>query len=188
MALEATFRELTTGLHQVNDAVNSLHVTIEDKPAHDEAAVADDLADKTLELLGFIHEARSAAAKARQALKHPADMDQARRALSQCQERFHRIEQKYAINLVSYEKLKELARVAGRSREWAAWAGGTKEGIEQCRDPLGTTSKRLAACWQEFAERLGMMNISVRATGFVQKLADEGQSRDDEETVHIGIP
>jgi hypothetical protein len=165
MALEATFRELTTCFHKVNDAVNALQITIEDKPEHDEAAVADDLADKTLELLGMVHEARRAALKARQALKHPADKDQARRALTLCQERFHRIEQKFSVSLVSYEKLKELVRIGGRGPEWAAWASGTKQGIEQCREPIGKASTALAACWQELVEHSGTTSISVTNTG-----------------------
>jgi len=171
MALEATFRGLTARLHQLNDAVNALHITLDDKPAYDEAAVADDLSAKTLDFLGLLHEARRAAVKARQALRHPPDMDQARRSLVQCQERFHDIDQKFAMNLVSYETLKELARVGGRGAEWSAWAASTKRGIEECREPLDAANQALAACWQELAERLGMMSISVRQKIVGQQIA-----------------
>jgi DNA-binding ferritin-like protein len=164
MALEATFRELTTGFHRLHDVVNALHVTMEDKP-EDSAAVADDLADKTLELLGSVHDARRAAVKARQSLRHPPDMDQARRLLTACQERFHRIEQKFSVNLVSYEKLKELARVGSRNKEWSAWAHGAKQGIEQVRAPLDEISTTLAKCWHELVEHGGKTSISVTTTG-----------------------
>jgi hypothetical protein len=170
MALEATFRNLTTCLHQVNDMMNALHITMEDKPEYDEAAVADDLADKTLELLGFLHEARRSALNARRALGTPPNMDQARKSLTACQDRFLRIEQKFSVNLISYEKLKELAHVGGRSQEWAAWANETKQGIEQCRPPLEQTSKALAACWQELAEYGGKTSISIRTENLGQKI------------------
>lgn len=171
MALDATFRQLTTSLQRLHDVVNALQITLEDKPQNDEAAVADDLADKALEVLGFVHEAQQAALRARQALKSPPDMDQARTSLTLCQERFHKIGQNYAMNLVSYEKLKELMRVGERGKEWAGWSSGTKQGIEQCRVPLESADEALAACWQELAERLGTMSISVRSTNIGQHIA-----------------
>ena len=188
MTLEATFRQLTTSLQRVHDVVNALHITLEDKPQHDDAAVADDLSDKAMELLGLIHDARRTAIGARQALQHPPDTDKARRLLTLCQERFHKVEQSYAANLASYDKLKELIRAGSRSREWAAWASGTKEGIEQCRAPLSQASKDLGLCWGDLAERLGTMNISVQATGLIQNLRDEGNSGDEHEELHAGIP
>jgi len=171
MALEATFRGLTTSLQKLNDVVNALHITLEDKPQHDEAAVADDLTDKTLELLGLVHDVRKAAVRGRQSLKHPPDLDQARRSLTLCQQRFHKIEQSFSSDLVSYEKLKELIRVGRRGKEWAAWARGTKEAIEQCRLPLDVASKALAACWQELAERLGTMSISIKSKNVGQEIS-----------------
>jgi hypothetical protein len=170
MALEATFRELTTCLSKLRDVVNALRITLEDKPEHDEAAVADDLVDKALELLGLVHEARRAAVKARRSLGHPADTDQARRALTLCQERFHLVVQKFSLNVVSYEKLKELVRIGSRNAEWAAWSRGTKQGIEQCRLPLEETSKVLAACWQELVESVGRTSISIRTQNMGQKI------------------
>lgn len=171
MPIEVTFRELASSLQKLNDVVNALHITLEDKPQNDEAAVADDMTDKTLELLGMVHEARRAAVRARQSIKHPADLDQVRRYLTACQKKFHQIEQSYSTNLVSYEKLRELIRVGGRSKEWAGWASSTKDGIEQCRLPLEAASKALAVCWQELAERLGNMNITVKSMNVRQRIS-----------------
>jgi hypothetical protein len=176
MALEATFRELTISLSKLRDVVNALQITLEDKPEHDEAAVADDLIDQTLELLGFVHEARRAALRAKRSLGHPPDIDQARRALTLCHERFHQVEQKFSVNVVSYEKLKELARIGGRGQEWAAWSRGTKEGIEQCRRPLEESSKVLAACWQELVESGGRTSIYVRTQNLGQKIFNRGHA------------
>jgi hypothetical protein len=171
MALETTFRDLSVALHKLHDALNALHVTVGDKPPNDEAALADGFENAVLDLMGMLHEARKSALRARRAVGQPTDLDRARRALTRCQARFHRIEQQFASDLVSYERLSELARL-GRTRqhEWIPWAHSTKQGIEQCREPLTQVSKALAACWQELAERLGMTNISVTATNVGQQI------------------
>jgi hypothetical protein len=171
VALEATFRDLSVCLHQLHDALNELQVTLGDKPIDDESAVADDVETKVLDAMGTLHEARKAALNARRAVGHPVDLDQARRALTLCQERFHRIEQLFAADLVSYEKFKELDRLGNERRAWLPWSSTVKQGIEQCRQPLEQTSAALAACWQELAERLGTMSISMQATNVGQQIS-----------------
>ena len=170
MALEATFRDLSVCLHQLHDGLNELQVTLVDKPPRDEAALADGLESAVLDLMGTLHEARKASLNARRAVGHPVDLDRARRALTFCQERFHRIEQQFASDLVSYEKLKELARLGNERRAWLPWASMVKQGIEQCRQPIELTSTALAACWQELAERLGTTNITMQATNVGQQI------------------
>lgn len=169
MALEATFRELSVCLHRLHDGLNGLQLTLGDTP-DDESALADSVETVVLDLMGTLHEARRAALNARKAVGHPLDLDQARRALTLCQECFHRMEQQFASDLVSYEKLKELARLGNDRRAWLPWANTVKQGIEQCREPLEQTSTALAACWQELAERLGTMNISMQATNVGQQI------------------
>jgi len=164
MALEATFRQLSVSLHKLHDALNALHVTTGDRP-DDETALADSLESAVLELMGTLHETRRSALQARKAVGYQPDLDRARRALTRCQERFHRIEQQFSAELVSYEKLKELARLGNERRAWLPWANTVKQGIEQCRGPLDETSKALAACWQELAERLGTVSLSVQTIG-----------------------
>jgi len=165
VALEATFRGLSIGLHQIHDALNELQVTLGDKPHDDESALADGLETTVLDMMGTLHEARRAGLNARRALGHPPDLDRARRALTLCQKCFHRIEKEFASGLVSYEKLKELARLGNERRAWLPWANTAKKGIEQCRQPLEQTSKALAACWQELVEHSGTTSISVTSTG-----------------------
>jgi hypothetical protein len=172
MALEATFRELSVSLHKLHDALNALHVTVGDKPPHDEAALADGLENTVLDMMGTLHETRKSTRQARKAVGHPPDLDHARRALTLCQERFHLIEQQFA-DLVSYERLKELARLGNERRAWLPWAGTVKQGIEQCREPLAQTSTTLAACWQELAERAGTTSISVRNAIVGQKVVTQ---------------
>jgi hypothetical protein len=165
MALEATFRQLSVSLHRLHDALNALHVTVGDQPQDGGSALADGLENTVLDMMGTLHEARKSAMHARKAVGHIPNLDLARRALMLCQERFHRIEQQFASQLVSYEQLKELARLGSERPAWVPWAGTVKLGIEQCREPIEQTSRALAACWGELAERLGMVNFSVHTIG-----------------------
>lgn len=171
MALEAIFRDLSIRLHHLHDALNALQVTLGDKPPEEESALADGVETAVLDLMGALHEARKAAVNARKAVGHPLDLDRSRRALTICQERFHRIEQQFAADLVSYEKLTELARLGKARPAWMPWSNAVRQGIEQCRSPLEQTNSALAACWQELAERLGSVNISMQATNVGQQIA-----------------
>lgn len=170
MALEATFRQLTVSLHKLHDELNTLHVTMGDTPHNDESALADGFENAVLDMIGTLHGARKSAVQACKAADYPIDLDRARRALSICQERFHRVEQLFSSELVSYEKLTELARLGSERRAWIPWASTVKLGIEQCREPIEQTSRALAACWGELAERLGMVNISMHATNVGQQI------------------
>jgi hypothetical protein len=165
MALEATFRNLTVCLDVMHDAINTLHVMLGDKPQNQELALIDGLENALLDTMGELHEARKAAVTARRTVGPHPDLDRTRRALTICQQRFHLIEQQFSLNLISYEKLKELVRLGKKGKEWRSWADSTRQGIEQCRQPMEQTSKALAACWQELAERLGTVNLSVRTIG-----------------------
>jgi hypothetical protein len=143
----------------------------EDKPLKGEAALVDQFEDAILDLMGQLDEGLKAARAAQKAVGHPVDLDAARRALSKVQASFHRIEQQFSDELVSYEKLQDLASLGNERRgEWLPWAGSVKHGLEQCRQPLDGVSKALAASWQEIAERVGMTSVSVRTTNIGQKI------------------
>lgn len=154
MALEAVFRELTVSLHRLHDGLNSLQVTIGDKPPNNEAALADGLEGAVLDLLGTSHEARRAATKARKALGKEPNLDGARRALVICQERFLSIQAQFWEGLAAYERLKELALLGTtRGGEWRPWANSVKAAIEECRIPLEDSARALVSCWEEIAEQ-----------------------------------
>lgn len=172
MALEAMFRDLYSELKKLQDTLVALRLTVvEDKPVRGEAALVGHLDDTILDIMGSLVDALKAARSAQRAVRYPTNLDGARRALTICQERFHGIEQKFAADLVSYEKLKDLASLGSERRgEWIPWANLAKRGIEECRDPLEAASKALAACWQEIAERVGSTSISVRTTNVGQKI------------------
>jgi hypothetical protein len=165
MALEATFRNLSASLDRLNDALNTLHVILGDKPLEQELALIDGLENALLDTLGELHGARKAALTARKNVGIQPNLDRARRALATCQTRFHRLEQQFSLNLISYEKLRELVRLREKNKEWRSWADSTRQAIEQCRPLLERNSKALADCWQELAERLGTVNLSVQTVG-----------------------
>lgn len=165
MALEATFRALPISLRRLHDALIGLESTLGDKPQGGELAFADDLESMVIDLLGTLHDALRAGLNAQRALASPPDLDRARRALTLCQERFHKLEKQFVSGPASYEKLKELTRLAYTRPEWQPWAKTTEKGIEHCRHPLERTSKALAACWEELAERLGTVSFSVQTIG-----------------------
>jgi hypothetical protein len=173
--MEATFHNLFTELRKLHDTLIALRLTVaEDKPAKGEAALVDHLEDSILEIMGLLDEALKAARMAQKAVGNVMDLNAARRAVTVCQERFHRIERQFADELVSYEKLKDLAGLGSERRgEWLPWSNSVKDGIEQCRQPLDGVSKALATCWQEIAERVGMTSVSVQATNIGQKIVSK---------------
>ena len=170
MALEATFRQLSLALHKLYDALSALQVTVGDKPPNDEVALADGLENTVLDMMGTLHEIRKVALEAQKAVTHPTDLDSARHDLTQCQERFHSMEQQFAADLVSYENLNQLAQLAKERRPWTPWTKAFSQGIEQCRGPFDEASRALSSCWQELAEHLGNVNISMKATNVGQQI------------------
>jgi hypothetical protein len=170
--LEITFQGLLTELRKLHDMLLAVRLTVvEDKPVRSEAALVDHLEDVILDMMGLLDEATKAGRGAQRAVRNVADLNAARRALTICQERFHRIERQFAESLVSYENLKDLTGLGTERRgEWLPWSNSVKQGIEQCREPLDGVSKALANCWQEIAERVGMTSITVQATNIGQKI------------------
>jgi ElaB/YqjD/DUF883 family membrane-anchored ribosome-binding protein len=166
MALEATFRRLFVQIRKLCDTLNAILLTVGDKPTNRGAALADELENTILDMLGLAEDARTAARTAEKALASPIDLDRARRALAKCQDNFHQVERQFSNELVSYQKLNNLANLGSeRGGEWKAWAGSMRDAIEQGRQPIEETSKALAACWQELVEHSGTTSISVTTTG-----------------------
>lgn len=188
MALEATFRELTSELRKLHDTLIALRLTVvEDKPLKGEAALVDYFEDSILDLLGLLNESMRAARTAQKTVEQEPDLNAARRALNICQDRVHRIEQQFAADMVSYEKLKDLAGLGSSRRgEWLPWSNSVKQGIEQCRPPLEGAVKAMAACWQEIAERVGTTSLSVRTTNIGQKIVTKSAEAADMAAEGIG--
>jgi hypothetical protein len=172
MALEKIFREFTTALRRLNDRLQELRITVvEDRPVKNDAVVVDNLEYAVEDLAGWLQEALDGAGAGLKATATPPDLDAARRALAMCQERFRRIEDVFSSHLVSYERMADLTSFGSERRgEWPLWVASVKRGIDLCRHPLEDSRNRLAECWQEIAERVGMTNISVHNTSIGQKI------------------
>ncbi len=180
MAMEAAFRELSSQLRKLNDTLLALRLTVvEDKPLSGQAALVDRFEDTILDLMGLLDESMKSTRLAQKAIESAADLNSARRALTVCQQRFHEIEQQFSRDLVSYDKLKDLAGLGSTRRgEWIPWAGSVRQGIEECREPLDAANKAMAACWQEIAERVGSSSISMQTTSIGQKIISKPGDRE----------
>jgi hypothetical protein len=170
--LEAVFGGLFTELRKLHDTLVAVRLTVvEDKPVRGDAALVGHLGDTILEIMGTLDGALKSAATAQTAVANVMDLNAARLALTVCQERFHRIEQQFATELFSYEKLKDLACLGTERRgEWLRWSNSVKDGIEECRQPLDGASKAVAQCWEEIAERAGMTSIGLHTTSIGQQI------------------
>jgi hypothetical protein len=181
MALEKVFQELSDRVRRLRDSLLALQLTIrEDLPPQGSVVLVDQFGDAVDDSLGWLEESLEAAVEAQHAVGRPVDMDRARCALANCQEQYHRVEQRFAADLISYEKLKDLTGF-GRSRrgEWIGWVKSVRTGLEECRQPMDEVSKALLACWQEIAERAGMSSVSVQATNIGQQIAAPELMRGD---------
>jgi hypothetical protein len=130
----------------------------------------DDFECAVVVLRGWLEEALEQADQGQRAVDHPADVDTARCALAACQDRFHRIDQVFRANFLSYDRINELTKFGGeRGGEWPSWVTTVKQGIEHCKTPLDRAGAALAECWEEIAGRAGMTTISVCTTNIAQK-------------------
>src|SRR5947209_19196160 len=120
MALKSKFGDLYNELKQLQDALFATRLTVsEDKPAHDEAALTDDLYELLVEVMGWVDACLTHSLAARQRVEPPVDLEAARHALSGCQERFRKAEHLFSARLTAYETFRELGRLAvQRGGEW----------------------------------------------------------------------
>lgn len=179
MALETTFRDLWARLNDLIEVLNEFHVSVGFTPPHDETAVADDLGEASLHLIGILHESLGPVVQARQAVSIHPDLDRARKALAISQEYFNQFERDFPALLASYKQLTELARLAIERPEWTHWTANMKQGIEDCREPMAAVRMAIAACWQELAERVGMNSVSVHNTSIGQKIVAKPSEGND---------
>lgn len=172
MALETTFQTLGLRAHNLREALNQARVTIvEDKPHYGETALVQLLEDEVEDLLGWLDEARAAAADAHAAVKAPANLERAREALSVCHSRSNRVVQRYYASVMSYHRFDQLVTLGNeRGGEWNAWGGATRQGLERCAPRLHELNEALFRCWVELAERIGMNSIHIQTSSVGQQI------------------
>jgi hypothetical protein len=155
MTLDRALQELYARLRTLDEHFANLHTTVvEDRPQEDDVVLVDMFADTADELRGWLAEALDAAIEAEQATRSALDVDAVRRALATCQTNVDRLAERFAADLVAYERIAALVRV-GRDRggEWRAWANSTRQAIEECQKPLSSVQSATSQSWQELVER-----------------------------------
>jgi hypothetical protein len=170
MALERVFHDLRAALRRLGDALLGLRLTVrEDKPLRGDTVLSDCYGDAADDLLGWLQEALQATAEGCPGGGQPLDFHRARRALTACHEGCQRLAQRFAAELVCYQRIADL-RLLGRTRrgEWRAWAASVEEALDRCQQPLGEVNQTLFRCWQELAERAGECAVSVQTTNIGQ--------------------
>ena len=172
MALEASFNDLRAEFEGLREAFAEFSAAVADKPARGDSVLVDLFGDAADDLLGWVEEAAQSASEGRQAVSYPLDIECARRKMIVCQERFNLISNKLWSDLVSYERMREIATL-GRERrgEWLAWSSGVKSALDSCREPLYNVNQSLFVCWQEITEHMGTSSVSVRTTTIGQQVS-----------------
>lgn len=175
MSLRTEIQSLYAHLQRLQDSLLALRVTIdEDRPLEgDSVMLLDAFSDATADALGWLEEAlRSLAPDVQlRAGDKSFDVNRARQALVFCQEQFNRINQRFAFDLVSYERIAELVRLGQERRgEWRGWTTSVRQSLEGCQQHLYDTNHALFRCWQEIAERVGMTSVSVQSTNIGQQV------------------
>jgi hypothetical protein len=184
VAAEATFRDMQGQLRVLQEALEALGMTVEeDKPKWDDVVVASNLSDAVLASRGLLEEASAAADGACRAVEYPLDGDRARRALTLCQERFHRFAHHFSFELASYDRIDDLRSVGEeRGQDWFYWVGVVKQGLEQSRALVEEVRNTLFLCWQELAERIATTSVSIQNTTIGQvsaaRLRDKAPARE----------
>ena len=172
MALQKSFQALCGQLRELQEVLEAVNTTVEeDRPRRKDVVVASSLADAILAVRGLLEESRVAADEACDAIGPSPDLDRARRALTTCQERFHRFAAEFSHDLVSYDRMADLASVAReRGRDWASWVEVVHQGLAQCQAFVEEGREALFLCWQDLTERLSATSVSVHTTNIGQQL------------------
>ena len=171
MALETAFRELHAQLKKLKETLDPLRCLLPDDPFNLEVALVQHLRESVDGVSGWIDECLQQSQVAQQGVGQPADLNRARRALTLCQASFHEVECAFSHELLSYEKLRDVASLGARRKGvWRIWSHNVRRDLDVCRHELDTTRKALIACWQELAEHAGTTNVSVQATNIGQQI------------------
>jgi hypothetical protein len=171
--LEQSFAELQRHLRTLQEALEALGTTVdEDKPTRDDVVVASRLSDDLLAVRGLLEEALSAADDACRAIAYPLDGDRTRRALTACQQHFHRFAHSFSFELARYDRMDDLSTVGReRGQEWLHWVSVVKQALEQSCELVEEVRSAVFVCWQELAERIANAAVSIQNTSIGQQIS-----------------
>jgi hypothetical protein len=183
VALEATFRALDDRLKGVREAFTDLRVALqEDSPRRGAPLLVDQLGDAATDLLGWLEEAAEAGDEALGHAGRPRDLEAVQSGLLTCHERLHQVAQRFAADLLSYERLGEIRDLGReRGRAWSLWSASVGKALDQCQAGLLAAGDAVLDGWKEVSELAGVGAVSVRATSIGQQITlsprEDGQER-----------
>lgn len=135
-----------------------------DQPA-EEVALVERLTDLTDDLSASIREAGARAEEMRASTEGGRE---ARRALIACHAEYQNLVRQY-LELVAYDRLRDLMALAERGREWAAWITSTRLTLDRYPDHLVSVGAAILACWEELFSWSGSSGVTIRATNIGQQ-------------------
>jgi hypothetical protein len=175
MALETAFELLQQRVRDVHSALDELDVFITDKPERGgDVIVVGRLGDAVDDFRGWLEPMQQAITAGLQAAGQPSSLEQVRRSLMTCQERFNQMsEQATKTGLLSFDSVGALMDLGGRrGGEWAEWSNIVRQAIEHCRHALHRLNDALYTGWRELTEqRLGQNQVTVQTTNIGQQYA-----------------
>jgi hypothetical protein len=175
MALDTAFELLQQRLHDLQTVLDELEVFITDKPERGgDVIVVGRLSDAVDDFRGWLEPMRHAISTGLQASSQPGSLEQARRSLMTCQERFNQLsEQATKTGLLSFDSIGALVDLGGRrGGEWAEWANIVRQAIEHCRHATHRMNDALYTGWRELTEqRLGRSLVSLQTTNIGQHIS-----------------
>jgi hypothetical protein len=170
MTLKNSITTLNQALQALSERMEELRLTIqEDHPLQEASALVDLFGDAVEDCQGWLQDARQIALEQQGKLDTQPDLLHIRRALPACQELLGRCEQRYH-HLIAYDSLREMLNF-GRRRggEWQVWTTSVKESLESCQPYFDEIHQALFFCWNEIADRVGALSVSIQANNFVDR-------------------
>lgn len=138
------------------------------------------LYDHMVESQGLCVEAFDAARKASKAVDRQPDLHAAREALTECQEGYNQLLEKFWRDVMSFDQIEDLVALAReRGSQWSKWTTTYQSWITDSVECLLRVNKALTLCWQDMTDRLGISSVSVQATNIGQKIVAKASELKD---------
>lgn len=177
MSLESSFQDVLRSAHALRSAFDRLQLAYDDKPPDDQRRRAEPypvqrLGDLLDDLQSLGDEANVLAHEGCQAAVDGGGIDLARRALGRLQGCLQKLDERFSVDVIGFDRLVELGTCTRERRgEWPGWFAGLRSGFESYRLALRQFVASVLTCWQEVAEHAGKNQVSVRTTNVGQYYA-----------------